>query len=594
MKLPKIGWFSFKLALVLFIPFLAYFLICQSVLNQHIKSAVTNDPETGLSRSLSSIKLSLDHLSENLELKASAIAENERLRRALTPPKATYPKIKILAQELFLSAQTPLFVLTDENGEVLYDTLNLVPAPTPVPTPATPTPVPPKKKKKAKKIIAPKEPEPALFSAAAWPGISQALKGSPISGLFEYEDKLYQSLSVPIRSGQKVAGALMIGIPWTADDLSQFKKSALNDMVFFHKDKVLFTSLPPSHLEDLQKLQSSSFSGTVTLSSQPFLSGEIPLLNLQQSPTARLVVFQPTKNTLTVEGDPKKNVLEWGLIFLALMLLLGIGLVIDTHRPVEEIMTAVEKMKAGDLTAPLPIGRMDDWGDLARSLKSMGESLREKDRISLILGKVVAPQAAKKILAENEYFALKGESRECTILFADLKGFNILSEHMTPPQLVEALNQYFNLINEAVFKHEGMMDKFIGDTAVAVWGAPFSHPDKEILAVRTAMEILETLKDFNIARIIKNIPPFTIGIGIHTGPVVTGNLGSEKHYDYTVIGDNLHVTSRLCAMSAPGQIIVSSQTYEKIKKQVNVKPLSPILVKGSTQPVPTYEIVEIL
>jgi class 3 adenylate cyclase len=468
---------------------------------------------------------------------------------------------------------------------VLYDSLNL---PTPEPTPVA------KKPKKRKKTKAAKELEPRLYSAADWPGIRQALKGSSASGLFEFEDNLYQSFCVPIRSGQRVVGALLVGIPWTADDLAQFKQSALNDMVFFHKDKILFTSLPPSFQEDLKKLESSSSSGAVTLSAKPFLSGEIPLLDFQQSPVARLVVFQPTKKTLTVEGDPKKIALEWGLIFLALILILGAWLVIDTHRPVEEIMTAVGKMKDGDLTAPLPTGRTDDWGDLARSLRDMAESMREKDRISLVLGKVVSPQAAKKILAEKDYFSLKGESRECALLFADLKGFNILSEHMSPPQLVEALNQYFSLINEAVFKHEGMMDKFIGDTAVAVWGAPFSHPDKEMLAVRTAMEILESLKDFNIARIIKNIPPFTIGIGIHTGPVVSGNLGSEKHYDYSVIGDNLHVASRLCAMAAPGQIVVSNETYEIIKKQVNAKPLSPILVKGSTQPVPTYEVVEIL
>jgi adenylate cyclase len=159
---------------------------------------------------------------------------------------------------------------------------------------------------------------------------------------------------------------------------------------------------------------------------------------------------------------------------------------------------------------------------------------------------------------------------------------------------VEALNQYFTIINELVFKYEGMLDRFMGDSAMAVWGAPFTHDDKEWRAVKAALEIQEALKDFNISRIKKGYPPFTVGIGIHTGWVVAGNLGSKQHYDYSIIGESLHVVSRLCSMAAPGQTVVSGETYEKVLHGVKGNPLNPIAVKGSMEPLNTYEITELL
>ena len=163
---------------------------------------------------------------------------------------------------------------------------------------------------------------------------------------------------------------------------------------------------------------------------------------------------------------------------------------------------------------------------------------------------------------------------------------------MPPEALVEALNQYFSIINEVVFKYEGMLDKFIGDTAIAVWGAPFTHEDKEVRAVKAALEIQEGLREFNISRIKTGHPPFTVGIGIHTGQVVAGNLGSNKRFDYSIIGEPLHVAARLCSMAAPGQTIVSAETYEKVSPSVKANALNPIAVKGSLEPLKTFEITQ--
>jgi class 3 adenylate cyclase len=314
---------------------------------------------------------------------------------------------------------------------------------------------------------------------------------------------------------------------------------------------------------------------------------------LDQKPCAYLAVFQPVKQTQTAEGTPRKSVFQTGLFLLLLTLALaGLGIryyLVSFSR----LFQSISDISRGNLNVSIPRDPWTEWGQLGGALQEMLESLKEKERISLILGKVVDPQAARKILAEKDYFSLKGEKRECTLLRADLKGFNTLSENMAPEALVEALNQYFGVINEVVFKYEGMLDKFIGESALAVWGAPFTHEDKESRAVKAALEIQETLKNFNISRIKKGYPSFTVVIGIHTGTVVSGNLGSNKHYDYSIIGEALHVVARLCSMAAPGQTVVSEETYRKIKNEVTAAPLSPIVVKDSLEPLKTYEITQL-
>ncbi|HEY5039485.1 MAG TPA: adenylate/guanylate cyclase domain-containing protein [bacterium] len=591
MGFPKFSWLGTKLLLVLLIPALAYVLLCQSILKSHLKTVVTNEPEVSLGRSLSTLRLTLEQQSQKLTLRATALSQNERLRKALTPPTAKFPKLKTLGQELSVSLQTPLFVLLDKKGNVLYDSLNL-PLPTLVPTPS-PVPAKTSKNKKSKSTHK-KSSDPLLFSAIDWPGVNQALKGSPTEGTFTYQDKLYQATLVPIRSQGKTVGALLIGFSLDEDFFKAFKKTVQNDLVYYSHHKVQFSTFPPNANLPLERLFLASSHGSAIFSDQNYVWDEISLKDLNQIPAGTIAVFQPLKQSLTLEGNPRKEIIKWGVLFLALLIFLGFGLWLDFAAPLRRIVIAVVKISDGDLNAPLPVNRLDEWGSLARALAGMVESLKEKDRVSLILGKVLSPQAAKKILAEKDYFALKGERRDCTILYADLRGFNILSENMTPPVLVEALNQYFSLINEIVFKYEGMLDKFIGETAVAIWGAPFTPEDKEERAVKTALEIQEALKEFNISRIKKGFPPFTIGIGIHTGPVVSGNLGSEKHYDYTVIGEPLHIASRLCAMAAPGQTVVTEETYEKVKTLVKANLLNPIAVKGSMQPLGTYEITQLI
>jgi class 3 adenylate cyclase len=256
----------------------------------------------------------------------------------------------------------------------------------------------------------------------------------------------------------------------------------------------------------------------------------------------------------------------------------------------------VEKLSSGH-TAPSPpinIKRKDEWGVLARALEKTRQAWVEKDRITMILGKTVSPQSTSRILSGEDFFALKGEKRECVILHLQFKGFDEISQNLIPALVVESLNQYFNIVHEIVFKYEGLMNKFAGDTAIAVWGAPLAQDDKEWRAAQASLEIQERVKLFNIERISKNLPPFLFGAGLHVGIVVSGNLGSERFWDYGVIGEPLKIAARLCDMAAPGRVVISAKLYEKIQHRLQVQSLEPLAIKNSHQPMATYEILQTL
>jgi len=188
---------------------------------------------------------------------------------------------------------------------------------------------------------------------------------------------------------------------------------------------------------------------------------------------------------------------------------------------------------------------------------------------------------------------LGGQEQEATILFSDIRGFTSMSETMTPTEVVETLNDYFNLMIEIIFKYNGTLDKIIGDALMVIYGAPNSTDKDTENAVLTAIEMQEKLIEFNQLRIINSKPPITIGIGINRGKVISGNIGSRQQMNFTVIGDSVNLASRLCSVAASDEIIVSDAVWKQVKdnKLFKGKKLSPVKVKGKAKPIQIKEIL---
>jgi adenylate cyclase len=204
--------------------------------------------------------------------------------------------------------------------------------------------------------------------------------------------------------------------------------------------------------------------------------------------------------------------------------------------------------------------------------------------------RMLSPNLAEQVLNGKLSVERGGVSCDMTVMFADIRGFTSMSAEKTATEVVEMLNEYFELMVEIIFKYEGTLDKFVGDAVMVVWGAPVAHPDDPLRAVKTAVEMLATLDDLNRVRASRGQPPLAVGVGINTGEGVAGYMGSTKKMEYTVIGNTVNVASRLCSKAGPGEIIISEMTYQRLNGQFPGESLPPAQVKGIAKPLKIYRI----
>ena len=205
--------------------------------------------------------------------------------------------------------------------------------------------------------------------------------------------------------------------------------------------------------------------------------------------------------------------------------------------------------------------------------------------------RLLSPAIAEQVIAGKVEVAKGGEMRETTILFSDIRGFTSMSESLHPQEVVDMLNEYFERMVEIIFENEGTLDKFVGDEIMALYGAPIMHPDDPIRAVRTAIEMLEKLAEFNAEREALGHPTVKIGIGINTGDVVAGYLGSSRALEYTVIGDAVNTGARLCSVAKSDEILISERTYSMVKDHFEVADLPPTRVKGKAEALRIYSVI---
>ncbi|MBD1938738.1 adenylate/guanylate cyclase domain-containing protein [Microcoleus sp. FACHB-68] len=221
------------------------------------------------------------------------------------------------------------------------------------------------------------------------------------------------------------------------------------------------------------------------------------------------------------------------------------------------------------------------------------EDISREKRMKTTMYRYMTPGVAERVMALGEDSLMVGERKEVSILFSDIRGYTTLTENLGATEVVMLLNQYFETMVEAVFNHEGTLDKFIGDALMAVFGAPLPLENHARMAVESALDMRRRLVEFNKKRIIEAQPQIHIGIGISSGDVVSGNIGSQKRMDYTVIGDGVNLSSRLESVTKEYNcdIILSEYTYELCSDEIWVRELDKIRVKGKNEAVSIYELI---
>ena len=202
-----------------------------------------------------------------------------------------------------------------------------------------------------------------------------------------------------------------------------------------------------------------------------------------------------------------------------------------------------------------------------------------------------APQLAQRIASSVEATRLGGEKRTVVVLFSDIRGFTALSETMRPDDMATLLTEYFTEMVDCVFRHDGTLDKFIGDAVMAQWGAPIATPDDADRAIAAAIEMMDELAKLNVKWKAEGRPTLQIGIGINQGEAFAGNIGSERRLEFTVIGDMVNTASRLCSAAGPGEILISEDMKKALTKKPKLKEMPPMELKNKTQPVKVFRVL---
>ena len=270
----------------------------------------------------------------------------------------------------------------------------------------------------------------------------------------------------------------------------------------------------------------------------------------------------------------------------------GVAVFLGFHfsRPISNLVQATREIGLGNYQHKIILARNDELGNLSTAFNRMGEELWKNSLMQKSFGKYIGAEVLEMIMANPESVWLKGHRSEATIVFVDIRGFSSYSEVKEPEEIVEKLNQYFEIATQVIQDYGGYVDKFIGDAVLGVFGVPVYHENHVLRAVSAANDMQKAFleKHENGNDLLQSV-----GIGINSGVVVSGNIGSQNRMEYTVIGDSVNLAAHLYRLANPGEIIISKSAYVHLKDILEVEPLPPQYIKGKSEPVETFRLLGI-
>ncbi len=328
---------------------------------------------------------------------------------------------------------------------------------------------------------------------------------------------------------------------------------------------------------------------TIALGDKAYVTLFQPLPLLGDEP-ARIALQRSLTEELAPAEALKRVVLQISGAALIVAMLVASGIARGVSRPMQQLAQHTKHVAAGDYTQRITLPREDELGQLATAFNQMTAGLAERDRVRNLLGMVVSPEIAAQLLQSD--LKLGGEERVVTILFCDLRDFTTLSEKLPPTEVLALLNRYLDRMSTIIEQHGGVIDKYIGDAIMALFGAPVAVADAPERAIAAARDMARALDTLNREFATEGKPALGFGIGINTARVVAGNMGSKTRLNYTVIGDGVNLASRLEGLTkdpAYGTpIIVSDATLAAMKTRPPARELGEVKVKGKAEAVKIF------
>jgi Adenylate cyclase, family 3 (some proteins contain HAMP domain) len=310
------------------------------------------------------------------------------------------------------------------------------------------------------------------------------------------------------------------------------------------------------------------------------LSGSLTVFSVVDERAALEAVYQIQRRNILIVA-----------IVLAAALILALFFSRSLTAPIKRLVDATNRIAEGDYELAIDVRNHDELGRLTEAFQDMGKGLAEREKIKTAFGKFVNKEVAERVMRDE--VSLGGETKQATIFFSDIRSFTEISEHLSPHEVVEFLNDYMTRMVGCVNKTHGVVDKYIGDAIMAVWGVPYKVGNDAENAIDGALLMRSALMSYNASREGTSKPFLKIGCGINSGPVVAGQIGSMERMEYTVIGDAVNLASRIESLNKPfhTDILVSQETYERVQGIYKVEPMKRITVKGKAEPQQIYAVV---
>ena len=302
-------------------------------------------------------------------------------------------------------------------------------------------------------------------------------------------------------------------------------------------------------------------------------------------PLAAQVNLYPLAAMDTELADLRWDVGVLGVVslFIALMAVLYISR--GLSGPISEIVSGTHQIEHGNFDVRVPVRSQNELGKLAASFNEMAAGLALQEKYRSVLNAVADRTVAEQLITQSG--TLGGEIRHVSMLFCDIRGFTALTENMPPADVIDLLNEHMTALTDVAYQHGGIVDKFVGDLIMVLFGAPLSTGEDAVRAVQCALSMLRVRRELN--EVTRH--SLEVGIGLATGSVVAGCMGSDQRLSYTVLGHRVNLASRLCSIAQAGEIIMDEETYEDAKSFIQAEPMPPMQLKGISEAVHPWRVL---
>jgi class 3 adenylate cyclase len=397
---------------------------------------------------------------------------------------------------------------------------------------------------------------------------------------------------------QQTMGALVLGIPFQETSekaMSDLSKGGIRSGIWL--DNSFHSGTIP---DNVREEFSRKIAGEVDTNGVPqhemldLTLGNVPrrvffkLLNPNSPfPPAYQVSLYSMAAAMRAEEELRVQTLAFAGLAMVAGLALSLFIAHGLSIPLRELVKGTQSVRAGDFQVHVPVRGKDEVGQLASSFNEMAEGLAQKEHYRTLLNLVADEKVAHALV--NGQLALGGEVRDISVLFCDIRGFTELTANMPPQEVIALLNEHMTALTRVVKEHHGVIDKFVGDMLMAIFGAPASHGDDALNAARCAMRLVAERANLNTVSRHK----IQIGVGLATGHVVAGCMGSADRQNYTVVGERVNLAARLCAAAGSGQIIIDQTTVEKLGDVARTTALTGLNLKGFSENTAAYQLDEL-